>query len=60
MTGLLISLITESHGIRDAVDLEHHIHCLETDAYSSILKAFNAQSDLLTWVNFYSKPILCD
>ncbi|XP_057429147.1 uncharacterized protein LOC130722438 [Lotus japonicus] len=41
--------IIECHGIRDAVDLEQHIHCLETQAYSSILKAFVAQSDLLTW-----------
>lgn len=54
---MLIALITERHGIRDAVDLEQHIHCLETQAYSSILKAFVAQSDLLTWV---TKPVLCD
>ncbi|XP_027353038.1 protein EMSY-LIKE 4-like [Abrus precatorius] len=39
----------EPHGIRDVMDLQHHIHCLETEAYSSILKAFIAQSDLLTW-----------
>ncbi|KAL2565130.1 hypothetical protein AAZV13_19G087800 [Glycine max] len=31
------------------MDLEHQIHYLETEAYSSILKAFIAQSDLLTW-----------
>ncbi|CAJ1919546.1 unnamed protein product [Sphenostylis stenocarpa] len=39
----------EPHGIRDVMDLEHHIHYLEIEAYSSILKAFIAQSDLLTW-----------
>ncbi|RDY09170.1 Protein EMSY-LIKE 3, partial [Mucuna pruriens] len=49
VTGLLLTLTTESHGVRDVMDLEHHIHYLETVAYSSILKAFIAQSDLLTW-----------
>ncbi|KAG4927582.1 hypothetical protein JHK82_053346 [Glycine max] len=39
----------EPHGIRGVMDLEHQIHYLETEAYSSILKAFIAQSDLLTW-----------
>ncbi|ESW33869.1 hypothetical protein PHAVU_001G105300 [Phaseolus vulgaris] len=39
----------EPHGIRDVMDLEHQIHYLETEAYSSVLKAFIAQSDLLTW-----------
>ncbi|KAF7819243.1 protein EMSY-LIKE 4 isoform X2 [Senna tora] len=42
-------LTTECHGKRDLMDLEHHIHCLEIEAYSSVLKAFIAQSDLLTW-----------
>nr|XP_012569201.1 uncharacterized protein LOC101497708 isoform X2 [Cicer arietinum] len=49
MTNLLSSLITDPHGTRDAVNLDHHIHCLEIEAYSSLLKAFIAQSDLLTW-----------
>jgi len=35
------------------MDLEHQIHYLETEAYTSVLKAFIAQSDLLTWVNYY-------
>ncbi|KAJ1409129.1 ENT domain [Sesbania bispinosa] len=43
------SLQFEPRGIRDAVDLGHHVHCLETEAYNSVLKAFIAQSDLLTW-----------
>ncbi|XP_061356744.1 protein EMSY-LIKE 4-like [Gastrolobium bilobum] len=49
MTGLLIALTAEPRGMRDVMDLKHHIHCLETEAYSSIVKAFIAQSDLLTW-----------
>ncbi|KAE9588755.1 putative ENT domain, protein EMSY-LIKE, plant [Lupinus albus] len=39
----------EAHGERDIMDLEHQIHCMEIEAYSSVLKAFIAQSDLLTW-----------
>ncbi|KAI4301017.1 hypothetical protein L6164_034336 [Bauhinia variegata] len=39
----------EPHGRRDLMDLEHHIYFVETEAYSSVLKAFIAQSDLLTW-----------
>ncbi|KAJ7971959.1 Protein EMSY-LIKE like [Quillaja saponaria] len=38
----------EPHG-RDLINLEHEIHCMETEAYSSVLKAFIVQSDLLTW-----------
>ncbi|BAT84981.1 hypothetical protein LR48_Vigan03g198400 [Vigna angularis] len=41
--------VLEPHGIRDVMDLEHQIHYLETEAYCSVLKAFIAQSDLLTW-----------
>ncbi|KAL2320520.1 hypothetical protein Fmac_029489 [Flemingia macrophylla] len=40
------NIAIEPHGIRDVTD---HIHYLETEAYTSILKAFIAQSDLLTW-----------
>ncbi|XP_054825479.1 uncharacterized protein LOC129322993 isoform X2 [Prosopis cineraria] len=39
----------ERHGRRDLMYLEHHIHSLEIEAYSSVLKAFIAQSDLLSW-----------
>ncbi|XP_019437479.1 PREDICTED: protein EMSY-LIKE 2-like [Lupinus angustifolius] len=39
----------EAHVERDIMGLEHQIHCMETEAYSSVLKAFIAQSDLLTW-----------
>ncbi|KAJ4969744.1 hypothetical protein NE237_002843 [Protea cynaroides] len=33
----------------DSTDMIHQIHCIETEAYSAILRAFTAQSDLLTW-----------
>lgn len=46
-----MSFTTERHGRRDLTELEHHIHCLETEAYRSVLKAFISQSDLLTWVS---------
>ncbi|XP_058740108.1 protein EMSY-LIKE 4-like [Vicia villosa] len=49
MTYLLSLLIVDPNGMRDAVNLEHHIHYLEIEAYTSMLKAFIAQSDLLTW-----------
>ncbi|KAJ1384281.1 hypothetical protein SESBI_42675 [Sesbania bispinosa] len=48
--------IIEPRGIRDAVDLGHHIHCL-AEVYSSILKNFIAQSDLLTGI-FFSNCML--
>ncbi|CAI8613665.1 unnamed protein product [Vicia faba] len=41
--------IADPNGMKDAVKLEYHIHYLEIEAYSSMLKAFSAQSDLLTW-----------
>ncbi|CAK8542897.1 unnamed protein product [Lathyrus sativus] len=41
--------IADPSGMRDVVNLEHHIHYMEIEAYSSMLKAFIAQSDLLTW-----------
>ena len=31
-------------------DMEVQIHRLEQDAYSSVLRAFKAQSDAITWV----------
>ncbi|XP_020219973.1 protein EMSY-LIKE 3 isoform X3 [Cajanus cajan] len=51
IAGLFIPSTTEPHphGIRNVTDLERHVHYLETEAYTSILKAFIAQSDLLTW-----------
>ena len=57
---LTMPLTTEPHGRRDAMDFENQIHCLETEAYSSILKAFIAQSDLFTWVSTYSEPVIFD
>ncbi|XP_010266719.1 PREDICTED: protein EMSY-LIKE 3-like [Nelumbo nucifera] len=33
----------------DATDMKLQIHCIETEAYSAILKAFIAQSDVLSW-----------
>jgi len=60
MTDLLSSLITDPNRTRDAVNWENHIHLMEIQAYSSMLKAFIAQSELLTWVNIYSKSVLFD
>jgi len=31
-------------------DMESQIHWLEQEAYSSVLRAFKAQSDAITWV----------
>lgn len=31
-------------------DMETQIHQLEKEAYSSVLRAFKAQSDAITWV----------
>lgn len=31
-------------------DMETQIHLIEQEAYSSILRAFKAQSDAITWV----------
>ncbi|XP_020219972.1 protein EMSY-LIKE 3 isoform X2 [Cajanus cajan] len=44
-----VAIEPHPHGIRNVTDLERHVHYLETEAYTSILKAFIAQSDLLTW-----------
>uniref|UniRef100_A0A6V7QXA9 ENT domain-containing protein n=1 Tax=Ananas comosus var. bracteatus TaxID=296719 RepID=A0A6V7QXA9_ANACO len=33
----------------DEIDIELQVHCLETKAYSAVLRAFNAQSDVLSW-----------
>lgn len=33
-------------------DMEAQIHLLEQEAYSSILRAFKAQADAITWVLF--------
>lgn len=34
-------------------DMEGQIHQIEQEAYSSVLRAFKAQSDAITWVIFY-------
>lgn len=34
-------------------DMEAQIHQLEQEAYSSVLRAFKAQADLITWVGTY-------
>jgi hypothetical protein len=39
------------------IDMEAQIHQLEQEAYSSVLRAFKAQADAITWVyflNFFS------
>lgn len=33
-------------------DMEAQIHQLEQEAYSSVLRAFKAQADAITWVIF--------
>ncbi|KAF8403460.1 hypothetical protein HHK36_011564 [Tetracentron sinense] len=33
----------------DAMDMKFQIHCIETEAYSAVLRAFIAQSDVLSW-----------
>ncbi|XP_020089280.1 protein EMSY-LIKE 3-like isoform X1 [Ananas comosus] len=33
----------------DEIDIELQVHCLETKAYSAVLRAFNAESDALSW-----------
>ncbi|XP_043691296.1 protein EMSY-LIKE 3-like isoform X2 [Telopea speciosissima] len=33
----------------DTTDMKYQIHCIETEAYSAILRAFIAQSPLLSW-----------
>lgn len=33
-------------------DMEAQIHRLEQEAYSSVLRAFKAQSDAITWVTY--------
>ena len=33
--------------------MEAQIHHIEQEAYSSVLRAFKAQSDAITWVIFY-------
>ena len=35
-------------------DMESQIHLIEQEAYGSILRAFKAQSDALTWVHCLS------
>lgn len=37
----------------DDKDINFQIHSMEKEAYSSVLRAFNAQSDLLSWVFFF-------
>ena len=36
------------------IDMETQIHQLEQEAYSSVLRAFKAQADAITWVCFIS------
>lgn len=35
------------------IDMETQIHQLEQEAYSSVLRAFKAQADAITWVYFF-------
>lgn len=38
--------------------MEMQIHHIEQEAYSSVLRAFKAQSDAITWVSFSSDCFL--
>lgn len=38
---------------RALTDMETQIHQLEQEAYSSVLRAFKAQSDAITWVSIH-------
>ncbi|KAK2443777.1 hypothetical protein QL285_014853 [Trifolium repens] len=44
--------ITDSNGMRGAAKIKHKIHYLEIHAYNSLLKAFIAQSEHLTWLKY--------
>ncbi|KAM7280315.1 hypothetical protein ACFE04_007449 [Oxalis oulophora] len=35
--------------MRNEIDIKFQIHCIEKQAYTSVLRAFIAQSDLLSW-----------
>lgn len=37
----------------EETDMEAKIHQLEQEAYSSVLRAFKAQADAITWVTLY-------
>lgn len=43
--------VEKSHG-RDNMDAASQIHRIETEAYSAVLRAFIAQSNVLSWVCF--------
>lgn len=45
--------IAEPHGKDEIFDVAFQIQCLEKEAYCSVLRAFIAQSDLLSWVCFF-------
>lgn len=40
------------------IDMETQIHQLEQEAYSSVLRAFKAQADAITWVYFISSSLI--
>lgn len=44
-----IPLVTVPYGM-GLNDMEFQIHCIETEAYGAVLRAFIAQSDVLSWV----------
>lgn len=41
-------MVRESHGI-DERDMKFKLHCVEAEAYRAVLRAFIAQSDVLSW-----------
>lgn len=40
------------------MDMEIKIHHIEQEAYISVLRAFKAQSDAITWVQLYSENVM--
>lgn len=54
-SGVLSSIpYSRAHG---ETDMESQIHLLEQEAYISVLRAFKAQADAITWVFFWSSKV---
>lgn len=49
-----ISAVSSVWHSRTHCHMESQIHQLEQEAYASVLRAFKAQSDALTWVYIYN------
>jgi hypothetical protein len=49
-TGVMGDSVLVTCVMQDAADIAFQIHCLERSAYAAVLRAFCAQSDLLSRV----------